>query len=67
MGTAHRGSISPDFREGGSEQIREGASNFHKTSQNSESLEEFLVGLRFEQKGKLELVPINNNKLYNHH
>lgn len=28
--------------------------------QNSENLEEFLTGLRFEQRGKLDMVPINN-------
>ena len=41
--------ISPDFGEGGSERIREGASKFDKTSQNSEDVEEFLAGLHFEQ------------------
>jgi len=40
--------VSPDFREGGSEQIREGAQKSDKTSQNSKNVEEFLAGLRDE-------------------
>jgi hypothetical protein len=40
--------ISPDFRKGGSEQIREGAHKLDKTSQISENVEKFLAGLRFE-------------------
>ena len=35
-----------------------GAQKSDKTSQNSESPEEFLAGLRFEHRGKLALVPI---------
>jgi hypothetical protein len=50
--------ISPDFREGGSEQIREGAQKSDKTSQNSKNVEKFLAGLRFEQRGKLNMVHI---------
>jgi hypothetical protein len=40
--------ISPDFREGGSEQIGEGAYKLDETSQNSKNVEEFVAGLRFE-------------------
>ena len=51
--------VSPDFREGcGSEQIRLGS---HKTSQNSINMDEFLSGLRFEQRNKLDELRI---KLY---
>ena len=39
-----------------------GVSKFDKTSQNSENVEEFVAALRFEQRGKLDLVPINNIK-----
>ena len=31
-----------------------------KTSQNSQNVEEFVAGLRFEQRGKLDLLPMNN-------
>jgi hypothetical protein len=44
--------ISPDFREGGSEQIREGASNFQKPP--TDNVERFLSVLRFDSKGKSE-------------
>jgi hypothetical protein len=36
-----------------------GAQNLDKTSQNSLIIEEFLAGLRFEQKNKLEGLPLN--------
>jgi hypothetical protein len=42
-----------------------GASNFDKTSQNSENVDEFVAGLLFEQRGKLDLVSITNSKLGN--
>jgi len=44
--------------EGGSEQIREGASNFYKTSQNPKNLEELLAGLRFKWRKRLDLILI---------
>jgi hypothetical protein len=37
-----------------------GASHFYETSQNPKNVEGFLAGLRFEQKRKLDLVPIND-------
>jgi hypothetical protein len=40
--------ITTGNEEGGSEQIREGAYKLDETSQNSENVEEFLTGLRFE-------------------
>jgi hypothetical protein len=51
--------------EGGSEHVPLGAPKFDKTSQNSQNVEEFLAGLRFEQMGKLDMVPIDNIKLHN--
>ena len=47
--------------------IPEGASVFYRTSQNSKNVEEFLAGLRFEQKGKLDMVPINETVLVRLH
>ena len=38
--------------------IAPGVSNLDKTSQNSISVEEFMAGFRFEQKGKLDKLPI---------
>jgi hypothetical protein len=35
-----------------------GAQYSDKTSQNSGNIEEFLAGLRFEQRGKLDGLPI---------
>jgi hypothetical protein len=39
-----------------------GTSKFDEASRNSENIEEFVTALRFEHRGKLELVPINNIK-----
>jgi hypothetical protein len=36
-----------------------------KASQNSENVEEFLAGLRFEHRGKLDMVTIHNLKSHN--
>ena len=55
----------PVFREGGSEHVPLGAPKFDKTSQNSQNVEEFVAGLRFEQRGKLDMEPIDNIKLHN--
>jgi hypothetical protein len=44
---------TPANGEGRSEHVPLGAQKSVKTSQNSESLEESLAGLRFEQQGKL--------------
>jgi hypothetical protein len=44
--------------KGESKQPNQGAYKMDKTGQNSENVEEFVAGLRFEQRGKLDLVPI---------
>jgi len=36
-----------------------GAQKLNKTSQNSVNIDEFLAGLRFEQRGKLEELKIS--------
>ncbi len=36
-----------------------GAQKLDKTSQNSSDVEEFLAGLRFEQRSKLEELPVH--------
>jgi hypothetical protein len=36
-----------------------GAQKLTETSQNSLDVEEFLAGLRFEQRGKLEELPVH--------
>jgi len=43
-----------------------GAYNSGKTSQNSENVQEFVAGLRFEQRGKLDMVTINDIKSHNY-
>jgi hypothetical protein len=57
--------FSPDFREGGSEQIREGAQKSDKTSQNSEIVEEILAGLRSKQAEKLAELRLRGDCHYN--
>jgi hypothetical protein len=51
---------TPESGEGGSEHGPLGASVFDKTSQDSENMEEFVAGLHFERKGKLDMMTINN-------
>lgn len=51
-----QGLSTPGNGEGGSEQIREGAQKSDKASQNSKNVEEFLAGLRVEQREKLNMV-----------
>jgi hypothetical protein len=54
--------FTPDAREGcGSEHVPLGTYKSDKASQNSEYVEEFVAGLRFEQRGKLDIVPINHD------
>jgi hypothetical protein len=38
-----------------------GASKFDETNQDSENIEEFVAGLRFEQRGKLDMVSIKKS------
>ena len=45
--------------DGDSENVGEGSYPLDTTGQNSQKLEEFVAGLRFEQKGKLDLVSIS--------
>jgi len=52
--------ISPNDWEGcSSEQVSLGAQKLDKTSQNSMDVEEFLAGLRFEQRNRLEGLQID--------
>jgi len=45
---------------------RVGAQKLDKASQNDDNAEEFVGGLRFEQRGKQDMVPINNIKSHNY-
>ncbi len=45
--------------EGYDIQVPLGAQFLDKTSQNSINIEEFLAGMRFDQRGKLEELPIS--------
>ena len=42
----------------GSEKVCEGPYKLDKTGQNFENVEEFVAGLRVEQRGKLDMVSI---------
>jgi DNA invertase Pin-like site-specific DNA recombinase len=46
--------------EDGSFKVRDSAYKLGQAGQNAEKVEEFVAGLRFEQRGKLEMVSINS-------
>src|SRR6266508_6506782 len=53
---------SPGSGNGGLENVGEGSYPLDMTHQNSQNVEEFVAALHFEQRGKLEMVPIDNFK-----